>query len=508
VCTEAAEQLRAADAEGQTPASDSLASQAVRGSVYSVAASAVTLTSGFLRAILLARLLLPEHFGVVTLAMFYVTLANQFFALGLDHAFLHRQDVDEKVRATYFSLRVGTVTVVLLLIGIASPALSTLYPTMPLLRSVLLCLAGLGVIQGVNYVQETTLRKELAFRQLATMDVVASVVMTLVAPTLAWAGWGVWALVAEQVSGILTRTVMNWLLLRREAWRLAWHGSTVRWFLQYGKPMWVASNLYFLTDRFDDFWIGTTLGKTLLGYYSRAYEFAHYPRRVIATPLLGVFTPVFAKLQDDRLRLSQAFYRAAYVILRISFFASGAFALIMPEFIHLVIGEQWMPMLLTFRLMLVYTLLDVMIVFGEGLLWAVGRPGHFQRVVLAQAVFFVPAVVLGAYLGEINGVALAADAMLIVGCIVLYRYLRQVVDFSLRRLTLWPSVALIAGQAVGLLMESQWRFPVGWATAAAKLGVFAALYLALLFLAERQETLQGLRWAWAGISSTQLVGTR
>ena len=476
--------------------SQTIASKAARGSLYSIIASAVTLVSGFLRAILLARLLAPEHFGVMTLALFYVALANQLFSFGLDHAIIHRQDADETVRSTYFTLRMAAVVAIAGLILLAAPILGRVYPAMPLLGWILAALAVIGIVQGFSYVQEALLRKDLSFQQLAILDVTSSLVMTITAPLLAWAGWGVWALVAEQASGILTRALVTWLVFRHWAPRLGWDRKIARWFWDYGKPMWGGSGLYFLTDRFDDFWIGTTLGKTLLGYYSRAYEFAHYPRRVIATPLLGVFNPVFAQLQGDRLRLSQAFYRATYIILRVSFLASGAFALVMPEFIHLVIGDNWTPMLLAFRLMLIYTLLDVIIVFGEGLLWAVGRPQQFQRITLAQAVFFIPAVILGARLWQINGVALAADAMLAIGCIILCRYLRQVVDFSLLRLTFWPVLALTAASVGGWILESSQCLSNPWQMAAGKLVLFCVLYAALLGISESKETLQGLRWVW------------
>ncbi|MGQ9503258.1 MAG: oligosaccharide flippase family protein, partial [Anaerolineae bacterium] len=73
----------------------SLASQTIWGSFYTMVASLVTLTLGLLRSVLLARLLLPEHFGVMTLAMFYIALTAQLRALGLDQALIHQQDVDE-----------------------------------------------------------------------------------------------------------------------------------------------------------------------------------------------------------------------------------------------------------------------------------------------------------------------------------------------------------------------------------------------------------------------------
>ncbi|MGC9084118.1 MAG: oligosaccharide flippase family protein, partial [Anaerolineae bacterium] len=85
----------------------SLGGRAIRGSIYTVGASLVTLTLGFLRSVLLARLLLPEHFGLVALALFYIGLAAQLRGLGLDIALIHRQDADELFMRTYFSLRLG-----------------------------------------------------------------------------------------------------------------------------------------------------------------------------------------------------------------------------------------------------------------------------------------------------------------------------------------------------------------------------------------------------------------
>ena len=73
---------------------------------------------------------------------------------------------------------------------------------------------------------------------------------------------------------------------------------------------------------------------------------------------------------------------------------------------------------------------------------------------------------IGAHLGGINGVALAADGMLLVGCIVLYRYLRGVVDFSLARLVAWPLPALIIAGGTGLALEQFWLEGNTWATAA------------------------------------------
>ena len=475
---------------------DNIAGKAFRGSVIGIGASAITLVLGFTRAILLARILAPEHFGVVALALFYIGLAARFRALGLDRAIIHRQDATQQDVGTYLTLRVGTVALSLVLLLAILYAVSRVSVPTFLAFDVLLALVAVDLVKGLGTIRETLLRKELAFRELAITDVVASAVMTIVAPLLAWRGAGVWALVAEQASGITVRFVLTWFVFGR--WRpyVSWDRGAARWFLDYGRAAWGASSLAFVLDRFDDFWVGTVLGRTPLGYYSRSYEFARYPRRVIANPVVGVFSPIFAQLQDDRLRLSQAFYRAAHVILRSGFLIAGAFALVMPEFIALVIGERWSPMLLTFRLMLIYTLLDALLMLAGNLLMAVGQPQLLQRARLIQAAFFIPAVLIGARVWKINGVALAADGMLVVGTWVLYRQLRGIVDFSPIKLALWPLIALAVALGAGVWLEAS-AVPWGpWLMALGKLAVFTTVFLGVLGVAERGDYLRGLKWLW------------
>lgn len=480
---------------------ESLAGKVVRGSAYSVSASVVTLILGFARAILLARLLAPSHFGVVALAMFYIGLISQLRALGLDQAVIHHQNSEETFLSTYFTLRIVTSVAALLLLAAVAPFLAWFYPRAPLFLWVLLALVGVEVVRAFTYTQESILRKELAFRQLAITDVVASVSMTVVAPLLAWFGFGVWALVAEQATGILMRFIMTWVVFPRWHPRFGWDKDIAKWFWRYGRSVWGAANLNFALDRFDDFWIGTFLGKTPLGYYSRAYEFARYPRRVVANPLSSVFMPVFARLQHDRSNLSRSFYRAAYIILRTGVLVAGAFALIMPEFIHLVIGDKWFPMLLAFRLMLIYTLLDSLLMLSGNLLLAVGRPQVLEKVLFVQAIFFIPAVILGARIWGINGVAVAADGMLVVGAVAMYFQLKRIVDFSLFQLVFWPVVLFLPSWACGLYLEVKWHPDSVWLLAGSKLLVFVVLYVVLLSVVERGDYIRGLRWVWRSVST-------
>jgi O-antigen/teichoic acid export membrane protein len=475
-----------------------IARQVVGGSTYSILSSGVTLVLGITRSILLARLLLPEYFGVIALALVFTQLVSTLRSIGLDMALIHRQDADQDFMQTYFSLRAGLDLVAAGVLFAAIPLLQRFYPQTPELGLVLAAMVLTLIIFSLCQVQETLLRKKLDFKSLAITDVAASLIMTIIAPYLAWRGWGLWALVAEQVSGITTRFLLTWGPFRQWRPSFGWDKDIVSWLCDYGKKTWMATNLVYYLDRFDDFWIGTSLGDVFLGYYSKAFEFAHYPTRLIANQLIAVFTPVFARLQHDRISLSKSFYRSAHVILRTGALAAGILALVLPEFIHYVIGDKWLPMLWTFRLMLVYAVLDPLLSLVKKLFLATGQPQEVLNTSLMQALFFTPAVILGARLGNINGVALAADGMLVVGIWRAWRPLRGLVDFSPYQLGGRPFIALTAAMAVGLWVEQTMIGPA-WQILLTKSALYFFIYTGLMFAFERRDYLKGFQLLWSMI---------
>ena len=460
-----------------------VAARAIQGSIFNVGASIITAASGFVRSVLLARLLAPEQFGVMTLALFFLSLVTQAQRLGFNRAFIHRQDDSPNNLATFATLRIGLTGVAVILAWAGAPILGHLYPDHPGLAPVLAVLALLEVVRGFNGVAETLLMRALQFRRLAAINVASSLAMTVIAPLVALAGGGVWALVTEQATGVVVRSAGLWLY--RRPWRpqFGLDRDLARWYFRFGTFVFINANLSFLLDRFDDFWTGTFLGATALGFYSRAYEFARYPRRLLSGPLVQVFLPTFAKLQEDRERLSKAFYRVCGFIIRTGGLAFGTLVWIAPEFIYLFLGERWLPMAFTFQLMLAYTLLDPLTSIGGNLFAAVGRPQVATRIQLARNLFFIPAVFLLGNLFAINGVAIAVDLALLLGLGLLFRYARQFVDFSLSRLFLVPLGALaLAGMGamgMGMLMgdASPWWRLVGKAMTSAV--IYGGLSLAL-----------------------------
>ena len=216
--------------------------------------------------------------------------------------------------------------------------------------------------------------------------------------------------------------------------------------------------------------------------------FATYPRFVLSMPIKLVAGGTYDELKGDRLRLSKAFFRTNAFLIRSGFFVGGILALIAPEFIRLILGDKWLPMLDAFRLMLVYTLLDPIKLTVANVLTTSGAP---QKVVRARAVQLVVLLIglasLGPWLG-ISGIALAVDAMLVVGMAILLWQAKYYVDYSLLALFGVPTIALIAGLGCSYaLLALVGIAGSDWLTGAVKLAIFSLIYSGTLFLLEREQ---------------------
>jgi O-antigen/teichoic acid export membrane protein len=309
---------------------------------------------------------------------------------------------------------------------------------------------------------------------------------TVVAIWMAWAGYGVWSLVATDVVAAVILIVGFYLY--RPVWtpRLGWNPASVRYFFTFGSRSFLAGLLLQALDRVDDLWTGYALGEGPLGFYSRAYTFATYPRRVLAAPINAVASGTYAELKGQTKRLSQAFFRVNAFLVRTGFLFAGLLTLVAPEFIRILLGVKWLPMLTAFRLMLVFTMLDPIKGTVASLFVAVGSPEKTVRARAVQLVVLIAGLLaLGPFWG-IAGVALAVDIMLLVGIALLLWQAMAYVRFSVLRLFAAPALGLFSGiilARAAILIPGVLGSP--WRTGGVKIVVFSLIYLGVLLLLER-----------------------
>jgi O-antigen/teichoic acid export membrane protein len=471
----------------------SLAQRTITSISWNFVGNSAQIVVGFVRSVLLARLLPVEVFGVYAWARSVVMLSAVLPSFGLGSAFLHRApetEDEDQAAAAHFTLQViltltwavGLILVTLIFTGDESRRTALLWITVTAVGVRLVGTPRLILIRRVVH------------RRLTLVQLIDSLLSSIVAIVLAWRGATLWALLATNLVTFLVNIIGFYVW--HPVWRprLTWNLPVMRYFLRFGSRNLAAAALLYALDRVDDLWVGAYLGNRAMGFYSRAYTFATYSRKVLASPINLVTIGTYAELKGDRKRLSQAFFRVNAFLVRSGFLLAGSLALIAPEFIRLLLGAKWLPMLSAFRLMLVYTLFDPLKLTVANMFVAVGKPEQIVRARSIQLAVLVAGLLLLGPLFGIAGVALAVDAMLVVGIVILLWQARTYVDFSFVRLFAAPGVALVVGMALARgavtlpgVLGSDWR------TGFVKITVFLTVYGVALFTFERRQLFEAVR---------------
>lgn len=462
----------------------SIAQRSVRSSMYTLIGSGITTVIQFIRSIILARLIAPEIFGIYAFAASFVLFTSSLPSFGMSSALLHRapeSEGEEPLRVHFTILMLFNTTWAILVACIGTLVLPHD------IRWVLWVILATQFTDNLVETSRTFLIRQVLLRRIAIVDTLSVVLSTVCALMLAWKGYGILGLISTDMAAAIV-AVLGYLVIN-PPWKphFGWSNEIARYLLSFGKRVFLANLIGQALNYIDNIWTGRFLGDNALGYYSRAYTFSSYPRKILATPLNSVAAGTYAELKGDQKNLSKAFFRVNALLVRAGFMMAGLLALIAPEFIYIVIGKQWLPMLDAFRLMLLYTLLDPIQITIASLFNAVGKPEIVLWSRLVQLGTLIGGMFIFGNLWGISGVAIAVNLMVLTGIIIMLWQARGYVRFSLPRLFAVPALALFLGMGLARLsIEIPGVLGSYWRTASIKTTIFILVYSSILLLCERK----------------------
>ena len=333
---------------------------------------------GALFTFILAALLGPHDFGVVAIAMVYISLAHVFLEQGFSTALIQREDLEPDHLDTAFWIN---ITACISLAGF-TVALSGWWAEVngaPILRDVLSVLSLVLVVEGLNIVQQAYLQRRAEFKKLAIRTNVAALAGGLLGLALALAGAGVWALVAQQLAMDLTALVLIWIL---SPWRpsLRFSRRHARDLVGFSANVFVANLGGFVNRRSDALLVGVFFGPVVAGIYRLADRFSDLLFEVTTRPVGMIALPLFSRLQRDREELR----RAVETCLRVTLIPAIPALLVLAacsDFFLAVVGPEWAAGADALKLLALAAIGKAVISFTGPLLFAVGRPA-FRAVML------------------------------------------------------------------------------------------------------------------------------
>lgn len=356
----------------------------LKGLVWTGVQKWVSQAITFALGVVLIRLLEPTAFGLVALASVFIAFAGLFVDQGMSDAIVQKADLQPEHLDTAFWATLS-ISAVMTVATIAAADVIAGFFREPQLAPVLRWLSLGFVFSGLNSTQHAILRRNLAFKKLATRTLLSSLVGGLVAVAMAWWGFGVWSLVGEQ---LVARSVNTFVLWRVSGWQPGLRVSRSHFgeLFRFGLSVLGTNVLTIVNRRSDDFLIGYFLGTTALAYYNVAYRMLLMMTDLFIGVSSSVSFPTFSRLQDDPARARRAFYTATQYTGLVAFPAFVGMSVLAPELVYGVFGEKWAASIPVMRVLAYIGLLQSVFYFNATIITAMGKPSWRFGLALTNAI--------------------------------------------------------------------------------------------------------------------------
>ncbi len=374
-----------------------LRKKTVTGSVWAVGNVAFRRLINFVVFAALARLLLPEDFGLIAYAGVVIAISETLVDQGLGVAITQREDLGQRhINAAFW---MNVVAGALFAAGIyASSGWLAVTFRAPDLGPILQALCIVLVLRAAIVVQTALLRRNFRFKAIAGVSVASSVSGGVVVIVAALQGLGVWSLVLQQITQaavelVLVSSITRWVP------RLSFDWAAAKELASFSMNVLGASLLTVVSRRFDDFLIGFVLGSEALGYYTIAYRVLQLGTQLLVSSTNQVALSSFSRLQGDRQRLKDAFLTALRLSATVAAPAFVGLSALAPQFIENVFGPGWDPSVPVLRLLALVGIRFSLNYYHSSVYFAVGRPDIRTKVLLVHTVANVIAFLIAVRYG-------------------------------------------------------------------------------------------------------------
>jgi O-antigen/teichoic acid export membrane protein len=427
-------------------------------------------TSG---AIVVARLLTPDEYGLAMLALVFVSLVLVFSDLALGAALVQRKSISEKDRSTAFWITVGAGSL-FTLVGLAlSGPVAAVYDQ-PAAQPLLAALSASFLLTALGATQQSLLLRDMQFGRIETINMLAALAGTIGAVVLALLDTGAWAIIAQQIA---TATVASVLLWRASSWRprLLFSRASARDLGGFSTYLVGHRLLYYMHQNADRLLVGRFIGTAALGAYAVAYNVILQPASRIAQPVQRVLTPAFSRMQDEPERIAALWAKAARLVGAIAIPALGGLVVVAADFVPVVLGSQWHAAVPVIQLLAWVGMVQAVQAINVEILIARDRTRTLFRYSMAFTAAHVTAFAIGLQWGIVGVAAAFAVSTTLVEPILTVLTARAI------GVSPWVFVRAIAGvaQATGamcaVLLGVRWMLVEAAAPAGVRLVTLAAV---------------------------------
>ncbi len=395
---------------------------AIKGILYTSFGGVLGQILQFFTKLFLARLLLPEDFGLMAIILSITNIINIFFSLGWGDELIQRRNNFDRAINTLFVFFLSSSILIFLSVFFLSPLLSTFFKISQL-NYLIKIYSFSFIMYCLNMIYNIYAQKNLLFKKKVLCEITSIIIFSILSILLAKLNFGVWSLLIAQLTQSIALTFLlilsiNWRpsfifdqTILKEIWSFVKHSSI-------GHVLGIGI-LYI-----DNLFVASFLGTEQLGYYVMSFSLASIPIIAITHSISGVMFPIFSKVKD-KIELKNIFLKT----LHLNFFILlpiYSFGFILANYlINIIFSEKWTPIIPIFQLLLIYSALRSFCNIVINLVLSEGKPQIIKKIFIIEFTSLILFVIPGLIFFKIYGVVLAVILARFISSLMFFLYIRR-----------------------------------------------------------------------------------
>ena len=374
-----------------------LKDKTVRGTIWSAIDNVAQFGVTFIVSIVLARLLTPDDYGLIGIVTIFTAVCQTIINGGFTTALIRKKDATEDDYNTVFIVNLGMSLFLYCIIYFCAPIIASFFGRIELIE--LTRIASLGIIVGaLAMVQQTRLTKRIDFKSQTKITIIASITSGILGIVCALFGFGVWAIVIQQLSCQLLRTILLWIVNK---WipRLFFSVNSFHELFGFGWKMMVSALLETIWKELYQVVVGKFYNPATLGQYTRSKQFSTLFSNNITSVIERVTYPVLSTIQGEQERLISAYRKIIKLTMFVTAICMFFLGAVSEPLLFCLIGPQWSEAALYLPLICISGSLYPLQAINLNMLKVQGRSDLFLGLEILKKIIALAPLFIGAFVG-------------------------------------------------------------------------------------------------------------
>jgi teichuronic acid exporter len=405
----------------------SLRKQATSGLVWTFAQQFGNQIIGFIVSLILARVLMPAEFGLIGMIAVLVGLGRVLVDSGLTQSLIRNENCDEEDFSTVFYFNLIVSILIYFIVFFTAPLVADFY-TQPILVSIIRIYCLTFIIDAFSSVQLARLTKRMDFKIQTLVALPATIIGGGVGIYMAYSDFGVFSLVWSQVIISIVSTIQIWIYSR---WKPLWRFNLTKFkdHFNYGYKIAISGVLEVVFKNAYVLIIGKFFSASQVGFYTRAETMKQLPVSNISNALKKVTFPLFAKIQNDDVRLKRVYKQLMQMVVFVLAPVLIFLAVLAEPTFRLLFTDKWLPAVPYFQILCITGILRPIHSYNLNVLMVKGRSDLYLKLKSFEKILIIVGIIVGIQFG-IFGLLYAQVAVSLITFFTNAYYTNKFINYS------------------------------------------------------------------------------